>query len=449
MNFRAVLPPVLFSCLCLFSLSGSSPAQTSAPPDRAPSTDRTGDHRADLQMVVVLSRHGVRSPLNSQADLDRFSAAPWPKWEVAPGIQTPHGNELIKILGAWDRTRWTDEGLLASAGCGDADHVTIIADTDQRTRETGKMLAEGVLPGCNVTVHSLPDGAADPLFRALNAGAGHPDAALAAAAIEGRIGADPKNATEAYRPQLAALDRVLAGCGNVPGNPKRTSIFDVPASLKPGSGSNPVASRGPLVTASTLVENLLLEYTQGMSDADTGWGCIDGATLRYLMQIDTAAWDYGYHTPALARMFASNLLDKIRKTLEQGATGKPVTGALGKPGDKLVILVGHDSNIAPVAGALGIDWIIDGRVDDTPPGGALMFELWRSRSDSKPFVRVEYRAQTLEQMRQTQPLSPANPPAVAPIFVPGCGQPDLSCAWDDFSSAMRQAIDPAYVVQQP
>jgi 4-phytase / acid phosphatase len=438
---RSALPFFLFNCLCLAAISVRSSAQTS--------DGSSSDRRADLQMVIVLSRHGVRSPLTSQADLDKFSAAPWPKWDVGPGIQTAHGNELIKILGAWDRTQWTKQGLLAASGCGDADRVTIVADTDQRTRETGKSLAEGILPGCNVAVHSQPDGTVDPLFRSINAAAEHPDAALAAAAVAGRIGDDPKNSTEAYRPQLAALDRVLAGCGKLPENPKRTSIFDIPAGLKPGSGSNPVSSRGPLVTASTLVENLLLEYTQGMSDADTGWGCIDGATLRYLMQIDTAAWDYGFRTPALARMHASNLLDKIQKTLEQGATGKSVPGALGKPTDKLVILVGHDSNIAPVAGALGIDWIIDGRVNDTPPGGALLFELWRSQTDGKQFVRVEYRAQTLEQMRQTQPLSPANPPAIAPIFVPSCGQPDFSCTWDGFSSAMRQAIDPAYVVPQP
>jgi len=415
-------------------------AQTSAAPAQP--------MNADLQLVVVLSRHGVRSPLNRQTELDKFSAAPWPVWNVEPGIQTPHGNELIRIFGAWDRAHWSEEGLLTSSGCDDAAHVTIVADTDQRTRETGKALAEGIFPGCTVPVHSQPDGATDPIFRALNAGVGHADNALAVAAVEGRIGANPADLTEAYRPQLAALDRVLAGCGKLPENSHRSSIFDIPSSLAPGSNSSPVASRGPLVTASTLAENFLLEYTQGMSDADTGWGCVDGATLRYLMQLDTAAWNYAFHTPAVARMNASNLLDRIEKTMRQDASGKPVAGAVGKPGDKLVILVGHDSNIAAVAGALGIDWVLDGRVNDTPPGGALVFELWRSRDSGKSLVRVNYWSQTLEQMRKSQVLSSANPPAIAPIFVPGCSGPDLSCTWEGFSTAMRQSIDPAYV-QQP
>ncbi len=248
---------------------------------------------------------------------------------------------------------------------------------------------------------------------------------------------------------MAALDRVLAGCGHAPANAKRTSIFDIPATLKPGIGESPVSASGPVVTASTLAENLLLEYTQGMSDADTGWGCLDGATLRYVMQLNIAHWDYGFRTPAVARMYASNLLDHILETIAQSVTGKPVPGALGKPGDRVVILVGHDLNLATVAGALGIDWIEDGRVDDTPPGGALVFELWRSHADGKLFVRLEFTAQTLEQMRKGETLTPANPPAEAPIFVPGCGRADLSCTWEGFSAAMRQAIDPAYVSALP
>jgi 4-phytase/acid phosphatase len=248
---------------------------------------------------------------------------------------------------------------------------------------------------------------------------------------------------------LAALDRILSGCGHFPANSNRTSIFDIPTSLKPGAGESPITARGPIPTGGTLAENLLLEYTQGMSDADTGWGCLDGATLRYLMQLDTAAWEYASRTPAIARANASNLLDHIEKSMEQSVTGKAIPGALGKPGDRLVILAGHDSNITAVAGALGIDWAIDGRVDDTPPGGALLFELWRSRTHGKPFVRLEYTAQTLEQMRQTRPLTLANPPADAPIFIPACSGADLSCNWEDFAAAMRKAIDPAYVVSQP
>jgi len=440
MRFRALLRflslVLLFPAGSIFSAAQPSPAPAiSAGPD--------------LQFAVILTRHGVRSPTGKPEQYAPYSASPWPEWNVPPGYLTAHGYELMKFFGAFDRIKLSGEGLLAATGCADAARVTIIADTDQRTRETGKALAEGMLPGCVVPVHSQPDGANDPLFLPLKARIVHADPGLAAAAIAGRIGGDPNNLTEAYRPQLAVLDRVLAGCGHGPANARRTSIFDIPATLKPGIGESPVSASGPVATAHTLAENLLLEYTQGMSDADTGWGCLDGATLRTVMQVNIASWEYSFRTPTVARMYASNLLDHVLRTMAQSVTGKPDPGALGKPGDRLVILVGHDTNIVTSAGALGIDWIEDGRVDDTPPGGALVFELWRSRVDGKPFVRLEYTAQTLEQMRKGETLTPANPPAEAPIFVPGCSRPDLSCTWEGFSAAMRQAIDPAYVSALP
>jgi 4-phytase / acid phosphatase len=422
-------------------------AQSSAP---AP-------QNATLEYVVMLSRHGVRSPLGAPGALDKFSALPWPAWEVAPGILTPHGHQLMKLFGAWDRTKFAAAGLLAPTGCADAAHVTIIADTDERTRETGESLAEGMLPGCTVEVHAKMEIENDPLFRSLEAGVGRADYALATAAIAGRIGGDPNHLTAAFHSQLAALDRVLAGCGRAasPTRPRtsiRTSIFDVPAALVPGNGDRPAALRGPVPSAATMVENFLLAYTDGKSDADVGWGCVDGPTLRFLMQIDSASWEYGYRTRPIARMKASNLLDHIQKSIAQSIAGKPVPGALDSPGDRLLILVGHDTNIATVAGALGIDWIVDGRVNDTPPGGALLFEVWRSHQDGKPFVRLEYTAQTLDQMRQAQPLSSANPPDEEPLFLPGCsGQtPDngMSCPLDGFWAAMNAAIDPAYVRPQ-
>lgn len=411
--------------LIAFTLSTLAAAQASA----APAASRG----ADLQLVVMLSRHGVRAPMGARDLYGKYAAAPWPAWDVPPSYLTAHGYQLMKLFGAWDRTEFASEKLFAATGCAGAAGVSIVADSDQRTRETGKALAEGMFPGCEIAVHAQAEGTHDPLFRPIESGAVHPDAALASAAILGRIGGNPENIKEAYRAQLTELDRVLAGCGHAPASATRTSLFDIPD------------AHTLVATAATIAENLLLEYSEGMSQADTGWGCLDGARLRTIMQANSASWDYGFRTPTVARAYASTLLDRILKTMEQSARGEAVPGALGKPGDRLVILVGHDTNIATVAGALGIDWVFDGRVDDTPPGGALLFELWRPQDGGKPFVRLEYIAQTLEQMRNAETLTPANPPAVAPIFVPGCGRADLSCSWEGFSAAMHASIDSADV----
>lgn len=422
---------LLIGCLLGVAPLGLSQATETAPRD------------AQLQFVVILTRHGVRSPTGKPGRYDAYSAAPWPAWSVPPGNLTPHGFALMKLFGAFYREALAAEGLLAPAGCADAEHTSIVADSDQRTRETGAALATGMFPGCQMAVQALPEGDADPLFHSLHAGVGSDDRTLALAAVLGSIGGRASNLTLAWHPQLEVLDRTLAGCGRAPAaNAKRKSIFDAPASQ--GTGEHDSEVRGPLTIGSSMAETLLLEYAEGMRGEALGWGCLDEEGLREVMQLHTAEAEIKERNPVIARMNGSNLLDHILEALQQSASGKAVDGAPGKPGGRVLFLVGHDTNIASVAGLLDLHWIIDGRRDDTPPGGALIFELWRS-ADGAQSLRLYYTAQTLLQMRESAPLTLASPPDRVPVFVPGCGGPDMSCPLDAFAAAVRSAVDPAYI----
>jgi len=404
----------------------------------------------ELKFVVIISRHGVRSPTGKVDQLNQYSIAAWPKWSVPPGYLTEHGVRLMTLFGAYDREQLAANGLLATSGCADASHIRIVADSDQRTRETGKALAAGIAPGCALEVSALPEGTPDPLFHSLEAGVSHPDKLLATAAVSGRIGADPQGLTEAYRPQLESLQAVLRGCDPgatcpAAGGVAPKAIFDIPASIAPGKSDRLVELRSPLGVASTMAENLLLEYTEGMPAAEVGWGRVDIHKLRELLQLHTASEDITGRTGYIARAQSSNLLLHILQSMRQAVAAQPVAGALGKPGDRLLILVGHDTNLANIGGALGVDWLIDGRRDDTPPGGALVFELWKSRSANEYSVRTFFQAQTLDQMRNATTLSLQVPPERVPVFVPGCSKDDFSCGWEAFQQAVNAAIDPMFV----
>jgi 4-phytase/acid phosphatase len=330
--------------------------------------------------------------------------------------------------------------LISPSGCVDAAQIRIVADSDQRTRETGKALAAGLAPGCAVEVAVPPEGVADPLFHSFGAGVSRPDKQLATAAISGRIGANPQGLTEAYRPQLEALEEVLRGCNPASacvGQPAPQSLFEIPSSIAPGKGDHPVELRTPLGVASTMAENLLLEYAEGMDAAKVGWGRVDLNKLRSLLQLHEASEDIERRTPYLARAKSSYLLSYVLKSMEQAVEARPVPGALTKPGDRLLILIGHDTNLSNIGGALGLDWLIDGRRNDTPPGGALVLELWQAHEAGEYSVRTYYTAQTLEQMRDASPLNLTHPPERVPVFVPGCSQADYSCPWKMFKRAMQ------------
>lgn len=407
----------------------------------------------ELRFVVILSRHGVRSPTWAAERLNQYSAEAWPDWGVPPGHLTPHGATLMRLFGAYDRAYLNDAGLLSPSGCEDAARLLFWADIDQRTLATARALASGMLPDCTLRVASLPEGAVDPLFHPLGAGIGRPDRTVAVAAVMGRLGGQPRALLEAYRPGFEVMQSVLLGCtpgATCPpeGSSVKQPLLELPASVGPAEGDKLVDFAGPLPTAATLAQNFLLEYTNAMAGNDLGWGRVNEANLREMMSLHAAYSDLLRRTPYLARANGSNLLSHIVRSIEQAAARKKVPGALGTPGDKLLVIVGHDTNVSNVAGMLSLSWLIEGyQRDDTPPGGALVFELWRHRSTGQHTVRTYYMTQTLEQMRGAQPLTLTSPPAKAPIFVPGCGTAahEFACTWKEFRRTVEAAIDPAFV----
>jgi 4-phytase/acid phosphatase len=105
-----------------------------------------------------------------------------------------------------------------------------------------------------------------------------------------------------------------------------------------------------------------------------------------------------------------------------------------------VAFVGHDSNLEALAGILHLRWLMPGyQLNDTPPGGALVFEVHQTAPSDEPFVRAFYTAQSLDQMRNLSKDAPGR----VPVFVPGC--PALDCPLSTFDHIAAAAIDPAFV----
>lgn len=386
-----------------------------------------------LAYVVIVSRHGVRSPTWENSRLNEYSAEPWPEWEVPPGNLTPHGRTLIRLMGSYYREWLGGEHLFRTDGCRDASRVYIRADKDQRTIETGRAFAESLLPGCGSVVHSQTDGHSDPLF----SGAGTPDPARMLAAMCERLGPDPQKLATDHRAALEALQAILRG--------KAVERVGMGVARKGKS----VELTGPFATGSTFSENLMLEYTNGMEGRALGWGRLTREKLEGVLEIHAVYADLMRRTPYLARARGSNLLAHVLRSLEQAASGKLTAGALGRPGDVLLVLAGHDTNLSNLSGMLGLSWNLPGyQPDDTPPGGALIFSLWRDPGTRQYSLKLRYVAQTLDQMRHAEPLSLAAPPAGLDVPLPECAVATMGCPWNKARQVLEKAIDPDFVANE-
>jgi 4-phytase/acid phosphatase len=146
-------------------------------------------------------------------------------------------------------------------------------------------------------------------------------------------------------------------------------------------------------------------------------------------------------TPYLAARQGSALVQRIVSTFRRFLS----TGGSSSP--RLTILVGHDTNIFNIGGMLGLHWSLPSYLpDQTPPAGALHFELLRERRTGLHSVRVSYVAQTPNQMRQATPLDRARPPERTVARIDDCrtGRGGV-CPWPRFARLAERSIDRACV----
>ena len=395
------------------------------------------DHGKDeLRFTLVLSRHGVRPPLTVAAMLDVHSADPWPAWEVPLGYLTPHGGEALRQMGAYMRLDLARNGLLPATGCPSSNEVYLYADTDERNIMSTYTTLSGLAPGCDpLPVNTIVPavGVKDPLFSPVPGTFPFPPAEAIAADRQAILGNDPAAFYSlAGNPELREFAGILAPDA---AHPAAKPVLDDPK---------------PLTAASSMVEDILLEYVDGKPMQEVGWGRVDAPTLHRLMPLHTKQFTFSTRLPLTARTQGSNLMAHILDTLEQAAQqaqakeAKPVPGALGPVGTHLVYISGHDSNLCYIGGLLGLHWTAEGLTDDTPPDSQIVFELWQNTKSKQYSVQVHYRAQTIEQLRTGQALSLANPPVEVKLAPPGCGA-GQSCSFAAFDHAVHALLDPAYV----
>jgi 4-phytase/acid phosphatase len=386
-----------------------------------------------LERVVLLMRHGIRPPIKATVTPPGIAAAPWPKWEAPYGHLTAHGAVAIRRLGRFDRESLAARGLLPGDGCPKAGTVAVWSDTDQRTIATGDALLDGMFPGCGIRNSHLAKGARDPLFSPYKDGVAV-DAAAARAAILARVGS-LERLRSGYSAAFDRLQQVLGCCAPVvcqaAALPAGCRMAELPGDIappKPGDGRPDMT--GLFDFAPSAAQTLMLEYAEGKKQV--GWGRVNAADLELIGSLHALKGDLLQRPALLGAHGATRLARRMLEAIERA------------DGPLLTVLVGHDTNIGDLSGLLAFDWQVTGYAANTPPpGGGVGFELLADRTGAR-YVRVFYRSQTLQQMRELTRLDAAHPAFRQALTVPGCAMPDdaTRCQLDAFAQLVRGKLIP-------
>lgn len=433
--------------LMLLGISLLVAQPVAAQPVAAQSVDDT-----QLKQVIIFARHGVRAPVLPNSTSDSFSLQPFPSFGVTDGNLTASGGANETILGGYFRLWLTKQGLLTGKDAADAGSVYFRSNVGPLIIDTAKAFWTGMLPQASVNINSYPPQGNDPLFVPVAAGVARLDERMAVAAVNGRLGGNPQSLASAYAPELALTRSILFGypADQVPvpaAPPGKIDVTALPISVTPGTPGTPVGLGG-LTMVVAAIDPFAMEYADGLPASEVGWGQLTAGGINQITRLYNLALDLEYRTPYLARVQSSNVASHIVRSMVQAATANAMTGALGAPSTKVIVLMAMNTSLTGFAGLFHLDWSLPGYPTDTcAPGGALVFELRQSQSTGEYVVRVSYVTQTMDQLRNGTALTLQAPPAIAPVFVPGCStrNANFDCALDDFVRVAKHTIDPLSV----
>jgi 4-phytase/acid phosphatase len=380
---------------------------------------------AQLERVVIVERHGVRPPTKAPEELAKFAEQAWPQWSVKPGELTAHGAQAIALMGGALQRYYEKKGLVGAAPCPAG--VFVWSDSaDQRTRASGDAVLHGM--GCTTPSAHRDAGQEDTLFDPIAAGVCSAAGAEAIAATEKRLSTVLSANRARYDQARKTMQAILTpgGCGK---DGQRLCLI--------GDGTDTVVVKngearleGPLSNASGLTENLLLEYSEGMPLSEVGWGRAAGK-LDSVLTLHNLYADVIRRNPVFAARRGSLLAQQVLDLLN----GKQSSfqGAAPVPSDaKLVVFLGHDTNLSNMSGFVDTAWSLPGQPDHTAPGAAIAFELWR-KADGAKVVTVRVFYQTLE---ETRALTPIQTPHSVTLPVCAGGQ----CSLDALTAKFAKTI---------
>ena len=386
-----------------------------------------------LKELVILSRHNIRSPISANGStLGKMTPHQWTNWSAAGSELTLRGGVLETEMGQFFR-KWTiDEGLFKDNYVPNIDEVNLYANSMQRCIATAQYFSSGFMPVANLRInHRYVPSKMDPIFFpriTKNSEAFRTEAMKQINAMggkEGLVGIN-KGLKDSYDLITKVLDMKQSEYykkGEIKDFVNNDTQITLELNQEPGM-------KGSLKNANSASDAFILQYYEEPDALKAAFG--QKLSLEDWTKIAKVKDVYGdvlFTAPIVAVNVAHPLLQYMYDELNAKDR-------------KFTFLCGHDSNIASVDAALGVEeYSLPNSIEKkTPIGSKLVLEKWVDAA-GKAYIAVNLVYQSTDQLKQMSLLDLQHAPQVFSLKLKGLNQnTDGLYTFEDVNARFLQAI---------
>lgn len=386
-----------------------------------------------LKEVVILSRHNIRSPLSTNGSaLSKMTPHEWTEWSSAASELTLRGGVLETEMGQFFR-KWTvEEGLFKENYVPTVDEVNLYANSMQRCIATAQYFSSGFMPVAGLHVnHRYVPSKMDPVFfpRLTKSSEAFRTEAMkqinAMGGKDGLVGID-KSLKDSYDIISKVLDMKQSEYykkGEVKDFVDNDTRITLNLNQEPGM-------KGSLKNANSASDAFILQYYEEPDALKAAFGHkLSLEDWTKIARIKDVYGDVLFTAPIVAVNVAHPLLQYMYDELNADTR-------------KFTFLCGHDSNIASVDAALGVeDYSLPNSIEKkTPIGSKLVFEKWVDAA-GKAYVAINLVYQSTGQLKQMSLLDLRHTPQIYALKLKGLTQnTDGLYTFEDVNNRFLQAI---------
>lgn len=386
-----------------------------------------------LKEVVILSRHNIRSPLSTNGSaLSKMTPHEWTNWSSAASELTLRGGVLETEMGQFFR-KWTIEtGLFKDNYVPTIDEVNVYANSMQRCIATAQYFSGGFMPVANLRVnHRYVPSKMDPIFfpRLTKSTEAFRTEAMkqinAMGGKEGLVGIN-KSLKESYDLIAKVLDMKQSEYykkGEIKDFVNNDTQITLELNQEPGM-------KGSLKNANSASDAFILQFYEEPDALKAAFGHkLTTEDWTKIAKVKDVYGDVLFTAPIVAVNVAHPLLQYMYDELNDKDR-------------KFTFLCGHDSNIASVDAALGVEeYSLPNSIEKkTPIGSKLVLEKWVDAA-GKAYIAVNLVYQSTDQLKQMSLLDMQHTPQIFSLKLKGLNQnTDGLYTFEDINARFLQAI---------